>query len=306
MCDYIRRLLTCLEPIIIDLDSRKEELDNLKQELDNVRDFLHYVENDIKKIGKYTNQKFIHDNLTNLDSENSEYQAMIYLAESNSPNIQKMPQYQSAINYLKNLLEYFDISEKSFSKIFKELSDEYYYKSTAKKYYDLFQSDDTYIQDYDEFIEFFMTIDIDVKDRIDILSYVIKSNVNYYKNNTNENLEVDRRQELMKIQEIIHDNKSLLSDKYDNFLDGVNKRVDLTLNMKKIVNEELLEKIDINNLILAKIIYLIKKITQNYKACEFGLVSKYIKEYDETINIKEKIKNINNKDEIIKVVRGGY
>ena len=67
-----------------------------------------------------------------------------------------------------------------------------------------------------------------------------------------------------------------------------------------------MNKIDINNLILAKTIYLTHKITQCYKSCEFGLVSKYIKEYDELMVLKENIKNINNKEEIIGIVKGGY
>lgn len=306
MCDYIKRFLECLEPIIKDLEIKKEELDKIKEELDSTRDLLRYTENDIKKIGKYDNQDFINNNLINVDSEINEYQAMVYLVDSDNPSIQKIPQYQVAVKYLENILDYFNISEKSLNKLFLDLSDEYYYKSLAKKYYDLFQQEELYVLEHDEFVKFFLTLDIEEEDKRNILCYVIKNNVNYYKNNTIENYEVDRKQELMKIQEIIHDNRSLMSDKYNNFMEGASKRLDLSINIRKLVNEEVLNKIDINNLVLAKIIYLTHKITQCYKSCEFGLVSKYIKEYDELMNLKEKIKNINNKEEIIGIVKGGY
>ena len=68
----------------------------------------------------------------------------------------------------------------------------------------------------------------------------------------------------------------------------------------------ILEKIDINNILLAKIIYLINQISQNYKSCSFGLVSKYIKEYDELMILKEKLSENKEKEEIIKIIRGGY
>jgi len=84
------------------------------------------------------------------------------------------------------------------------------------------------------------------------------------------------------------------------------KQVNLSLPLRQLVNVEILEKININNLILAKTIYLTNKISQNYKSCSFVLVSKYIKEYDELMVLKEKVININDEDEVIKIIKGGY
>ena len=306
MCEFIKKLLACLEPIIVDLDSQKEELDNVKEELDNINDFLAYVSNDVKKIGKYLNQKLIHQNLVNINSEVPEYEAMVYLIDTDNPTIQKLPQYQSSLRYMETVLQYFKTLDSKLSDMCKEISDKYHYKSLAKKYYDLFQNEDMHIDDYNEFVNFYLTLEMDNIDKQNILSYVIKKNVCYYRTNLHEEIEIDREQDLRKVQEIIYTNKGLLNDEYMSFMERVLKQVNLSLPLRQIVDIEVLEKININNLILAKTIYLTNKISQNYKSCSFGLVSKYIKEYDELMVLKEKVLNINNKDEIIKIIKGGY
>jgi len=306
MCEFIKRFLACLEPIIADVDSQKEELDKVKEELDKVKDFLAYVSNDLKKIGKYLEQKLVHQNLININSEISEYEAMIYLIDTDNPNIQKLPQYQNALQYMNNILNHFKNLDLKLSDMYDELNDEYHYKSLAQKYYDLFQDENMYIENHNEFISFYSTIEMDEIDKQNILSYVLKKNVCYYRNSLHEEFEIDREQDLHKIQEIIHTNKVLLNDEYLSFMERVLKQVNLSLQLRQIVDKNVLEKIDINNLILAKTIYLTNKISQNYKTCSFGLVSKYIKEYDELMVLKEKVLNINNKDEIIKIIKGGY
>lgn len=306
MCDFIKKLLAYLEPIIVDLDSQKEELDDVKEELDNLKDFLAYVSNDIKKIGKYFNQKLIHQNLININSEVTEYEAMVYLIDTDNPSIQKLPQYQNAVQYMEKVLQYFEILDSKLSDMYRELSDKCHYKLLAKKYYDLFQNEEMYVKDNNEFVNFYLTLEMDNLDKQKVLSYVIKKNVCYYRTNLYETIEIDREQDLRKVQEIIYANKGLLNDEYLSFMERVLKQVNLSLPLKQIVSVDILEKININNLILAKTIYLTNKISQNYKSCSFGLVSKYIKEYDELMILKEKVLNINNNDEIIKIIKGGY
>ena len=306
MCDFIKIFFACLEPIIIDLDIRRDELTKIKKELDDVESFLEYVESDIKKIGLYDNQNLIHQNLQSVDSDVSEYNAMVYLINSENPNIQKIPQYQISVKYMNKILDKFKTSFENMVKLHSDLSKEYKYKMLAKKYFDLFHEEEIFVIDNDEFINLFETLDLTNDDKKNILSYVIKSNVQYYQSNLSNNIEIDREQEIKKVQEIIYENKNLLSDEYSAFLEGVNKRVNLSLNIKRIINEETLAKIDVRNLILAKTIYLTNKINQSYKSCEFGLVSKYIKDYEELILLKEKIVDLKDKTEIIKIIKGGY
>lgn len=306
MCEFLKRFLACLEPIIGDLDSRKEELDKLNNDLADIKDFFVYIEGDIKKIGKYHNQKLIHQILSNLNSDVSEYDGMVYLIEADNSSIQKLPQYQKAVQYMYDIFRYFDVYFSNLTKLCANLDDEYKYKSLAKKYYDLFQNDNMYLNDNNVFVDFLLKLNISKEDKRDILCYVIKMNVDYYNSNLNENIEIDKQQDLRKIQEIIYANRGLLNNEYASFVEQVEKQVNLSLPIERIVNHDILEKININNLLLAKTIYLTNKISQNYKSCEFGLVSKYIKEYDELMVVKEKIKDEKDQNKIIKIIKGGY
>lgn len=306
MCEFLKRFFACLKPIVEDLDNKKTELDNIKEELDNINEFIDHVMDDEKKIGEYSNQTLIHQALGILDSEVSEYKAMVYLIEADNQNIQRLPQYQNAVQYLRKILKYFNVRLEDLTTLYKKLNSEYHYKEIAKKYYDLFQKEGMYIDDNDEFIELLLSLEISDNDKRDILSYVIKMNVDYYVTNLNEEFEIDKEQDLRKIQEIIHSNKNLLTNEYLSFVEKIGKYVNLSLPIKKIINYDILEKIDINNILLAKIIYLINQISQNYKSCSFGLVSKYIKEYDELMILKEKLSENKEKEEIIKIIRGGY
>ena len=306
MCDCISKFLKCLEPIIIDLNEVKKELDKLRIELSDVNDFLEYVKGDITKISTYSNQDLIYNNLSSLESDETNYKAMVYLVNGNSENIKALPQYESAVNYMESIIECFEINKENLVELEKRTNDDYEYKSIAKKYYDLFQQENLYIEEQKEFVDFLLTTNLDKKDYEHILCHVVKMNVVYYRNNAFEDLEIDREQDLMKIHEIIHNNKVLMNSEYADFVNKVSKKINITLNIKDIVNEETLQKINIDNIILAKTIWLTNKISQNYKSCEFGRVSKYIKEYDELMVLKDEVKNINDKDKIIKIIKGGY
>jgi len=225
MCEFLKRLLACLETLIVDLDSQREELDRVKEELNNIKDFLAYISNDVKKIGEYVNQNLVHQNLININSEVSEYEAMVYLIDTDNPNIQKLPQYQNALQYMEKVLRYFETLDSKLTDMYKELNDKCHYKSLAKKYHNLFQNEDVYIDDYNEFVNFFLTLEIDNLDKQKVLSYVIKKNVCYYRTNLHEEIEIDREQDLRKVQEIIYTNKGLLKDEYLFFMERVLKQV---------------------------------------------------------------------------------
>jgi len=306
MCDFIKKFLSNLEIIISDIDYQKEELDKFREQLEDVTNFLEYVDDDIKKIGTHNNQKLIHENLPDLDLDVDKYQAMVYLVETDNLNIQSMPQYVSAVNYMKELVENFKILKTNLIDLIEKNNNDYEYKVTAQKYYEIFKNEVFYVEEPKEFVKFLLTVDLSEEDVKNILSYTIKNNVEYYQTSVNKPLEVDRKQELMKIHEIIHLNKNLMSNEYNEFMEKISKQVNLSFNIKDLINTDVLEKINIDNLILAKNIWLTNKISQNYKSCEFGRVSKYIKEYDELLVLKEKIVNINDKDEIVRIIKGGH
>ena len=214
-----------------------------------------------------------------------------------------MPQYGEAINTLESMLDSFKVIKENLNELQIKTSEDYEYKALANKYYDIFNQETIYVENQKEFVDFLLTTEMDENSKVNLINYTIKANVDYYRENENNKVEVDREQDLVKIHEIIHKNKMLLSDEYSKFMEMISKQVNITLNIKDIIVDTY--NIDVNNLILAKRIWLTNQITQNYKSCSFGRVSKYIKEYEELMVLKEKIMNINDKDEIIRIIKGG-
>ena len=306
MCECVKGFLACLKPIIIDLDYQKEELEKVRNELEKVTDFLMYTNDDIKNIGEYNDQEYIYQNLASFSLDENTYKAIVYLINSDNPQIKCLPQYHEAVKALEGMNNSFKVIKENLTELESKNSEDYEYKSLAKKYYDLFNEEVLFVPEQKEFVDFLLTTNLEEYNKVNLINYVIKVNVSYYRENENNEIEVDREQDLVKIQEIIYKNKMLLSEEYSKFMEMISKQVNLSMSIKDIYYDKNVSKIDINNLILAKRIWLTNQITQNYKSCAFGRVSKYIKEYDELMVLKEKIKNINDKDKIEKIIKGGY
>lgn len=304
MCDSITFFLSYLKPIISDLDVVKKELNEIKKELNNVQDFLEFINDDVYRVGKYENQEFIIQKLEEIDYDTKYYQGMIYLLESKSEHIQILPQYNDAVNYIKKIIAHFKELNNQLSYRVDILDDVYDYKFVANKYYNILNSDKVFVEDTEEFNKFLTNTQITNYNKIKILSYVIKENVCYYEDEQLD--EVDKEQDLVKVQEIIYQNRNLFGNKYNELTDMVSEHVNLTHSLKEMINENVLDKVNIQNIILCKRIWLAKKIMHCYKSCEFAKVSRYTKEYDNLMELRDKVLNINNKKEIIRIIKGGY
>lgn len=304
MCDSITFFLSYLKPIISDLDVVKKELNEIKKELNNVQDFLEFINDDVYRVGKYENQEFIIQKLEEIDYDKKYYQGMIYLLESKSEHIQILPQYNDAVNYIKKIIAHFKELNNQLSYRVDILDDVYDYKFVANKYYNILNSDKVFVEDTEEFNKFLTNTQITNYNKIKILSYVIKENVCYYEDEQLD--EVDKEQDLVKVQEIIYQNRNLFGNKYNELTDMVSEHVNLTHSLKEMINENVLDKVNIQNIILCKRIWLAKKIMNCYKSCEFAKVSRYTKEYDNLMELRDKVLNINNKKEIIRIIKGGY
>lgn len=304
MCDSITFFLSYLKPIISDLDVVKKELNEIKKELNNVQDFLEFINDDVYRVGKYENQEFIIQKLEEIDYDTKYYQGMIYLLESKSEHIQILPQYNDAVNYIKKIIAHFKELNNQLSYRVDILDDVYDYKFVANKYYNILNSDKVFVEDTEEFNKFLTNTQITNYNKIKILSYVIKENVCYYEDEQLD--EVDKEQDLVKVQEIIYQNRNLFGNKYNELTDMVSEHVNLTHSLKEMINENVLDKVNIQNIILCKRIWLAKKIMNCYKSCEFAKVSRYTKEYDNLMELRDKVLNINNKKEIIRIIKGGY
>ena len=114
----------------------------------------------------------------------------------------------------------------------------------------LTQIPDITIENVDEFIEFLRKLDsISIEDKTGLVIYLLNSNLEYYKTNSGIKEEKKKDDELDKIVQIMNKNKNLLSPAYDAVCEKIGKRLDLSLKIDDLVEERVLNKINIRNII---------------------------------------------------------
>ena len=69
----------------------------------------------------------------------------------------------------------------------------------------------------------------------------------------------------------------------------ISRKINLTKDVQDLINSDNLEICSKEDIIFGKDVWLMLKIIDNYKSCEFGKMSKYLNEYDALMNIKNEI-----------------
>ena len=181
MNDYVKKLTDELEPLIADLDEKREELNSKKEYCERVSRFLAYTNGDVNLVGIYADQELIFNNLEKVKSTKDTYKASCYLLKSSEDSIKNLPQYKEANDYILGLINYFknDKSElliniQNLEKICRE-------KEIEKKYFDIFTSTEPLVDDILEFREFLDKHVVNDEDKVNILLYTINHNVMNYK-----------------------------------------------------------------------------------------------------------------------------
>ena len=183
--ENIERLRRNLKPLIEDLDEKLGELKGKKEKLESVSRFLAYVNGDVNLVGIYADQNLILESLEKLGSSKDEYKASCYLLRSDDASVKMLPQYQDANDYISRLINYFKMNKSELSAEITDLERVCQEKKTEKKYYDLFEENNPLIEDIGEFEDFLQKHTITSDDRIDLLVYTIKSNLNNYQRGKN-------------------------------------------------------------------------------------------------------------------------
>ena len=181
MSDFIEKLTSVLEPTIIDLDSKIEELDLKNKELESIESFLNYVSDDPKRINSYSNQSLLIDILPKINSNENTYNASCYLLSSDDDNVMRLPQYDNAVEYLKNIIYYMKNEKIILTNNVADLEKICCEKKLNKKYYEIFKSTNPVVEDVTEFSDFLENQILDEETKINILMYVIKQNVKEYR-----------------------------------------------------------------------------------------------------------------------------
>lgn len=176
MNNSVNLLVGVLEPLIADLDEKKNVLNEKKDILENVSRLLAYTKDNVDMLGAYDDQELIINNLDKLNTDKDEYKASCYLLKSENDNIKNLPQYKKAYNLICDIIEYFKLYKSELNVETQDLEKKCLKKEMEKKYCDILKEDTPYVDDVEEFKNLLKEQAISNSDKINILLYVINNN----------------------------------------------------------------------------------------------------------------------------------
>ena len=186
MDNSVNKLIGILEPLIANLEERKEHLSERKEELENVSRLLAYTKDNIDMVGVYADQDLILNNLSKINTDKDEYKASCYLLKSENESIKNLPQYKEAYNLISDLIEFFKLYKAELIVETQDLEKNCQKKEIEKKYYDILKEPTPFIDDVREFRDVLDSHTLSNDDKINILIYAIKNNALKYEVVTSE------------------------------------------------------------------------------------------------------------------------
>lgn len=181
MIDCVNDLVAKLSNDFTSLDETEKEYQTRNDKLIKYENLLDYINCDVKKMNKCDDQELIIDAVKDIDSTVKEYEAACYLVDSTEESVVNLPQYRNARIYLENLINYLKMIRDRLKEETQGLKDNCSKMHISKKYYEILQEDEPFIQDISEFIELLDRENVIDNERRKILSFVIKNNVKNYK-----------------------------------------------------------------------------------------------------------------------------
>lgn len=302
MFEIVNKLLELMKPYVEKIEDKKVNLDEKESFLASVEAFMKYINDEPLKIFDYGKKELLEKLIDDIGSNVDEYKANEYILKADVSQVVHLPQYNNANEYLGRLYEYIKSVLEKNAYEYEELATEYENIELIKKYYDMFKDNDIFVTDEVEFSRMLGNFNLTWDEKIDLLVYVLKENNRKYHfakeaEPIEENLEE-------RFEKIINDNKKLLTNQYNELLEVVSEYVDLTKNIRDIVNYELINKININNILLAKKIWLMKKIEFSYNNAQYNKGKLFVEEFEEVADLLDEIRNIKDKKEAVRIIKG--
>ena len=176
----IRKLVTILEPRVWDLNDQWKLLSNKKDELENVSRFVAYTKDNYEMVGIYSDQDLVTSKFDELDLDVDDYKASCYLLKSSDENVKRLPQYEKALDMIKEIINYFIQYKATLQEEIQDMNIMCQKKEIEKKYYDILSSSNPYIENIKEFREIIDEHILNDKDKINILVQILKNNISNY------------------------------------------------------------------------------------------------------------------------------
>lgn len=268
MNDSLKKLLTYIEPKILNIQDKRVEILSLGDSYKTLKEIVDLGQNSYRDILEFYDQDFIircikisNDNyINNLEL----YKSSKYLLRKNDSNLLELPQYKQAISYMERLFTYLIDLYHQTKLDYDNLKEELEKLEILNKYYLLFTKENFFVDDIEEFILFMQLVDIPEIDKLNLLILVSKFNVKTYTLTNDVIIAPDIY--LSDIKSILQNNQEKLDNNLvnDNNLELDNKILFLESGEKSLIEKEK---------------YLITKINNLYKQKEYNKISKYYNSY---------------------------
>lgn len=300
MCDIVNKFIDLMKPYVLNIEEDYQKLKNKEFRLNNLDDILNLTNGDCFEL-----LNIEYDNLNayfeKFNTNEQEFEASKYILKTKLDEVKALPQYINANEYIDEFYKKLKIEFSNLKNEYNDLNKNFEEEKLINKYYEMFIADNVFVSNVDELKQVFEILNIDFELKNGLLIYILKENNKFYSNNDNQMFtEIEKENAL----NIINDYKELDNKVYDELLDAVDEYVDLTKHINEIVNYDLIKKINVCNIVLAKKIWLYQKIKFAYYNMNCKKCNCIIKEFNCVCDLYEKIKYIKNKAEVVKIIKG--
>lgn len=301
MCDIANNLLIKMQPLVANIEHDFNNLQDVKKSLDDITAIKEYLIQGNEMLFKIGTSR-LSSYLEKFHSTVSEYDANKYILQTNVYEVRNLPQYALAKEYLEKFCKFLLTEYNDTLHNYQDLKKDYDEKEIVNKYVNMLQEGSLFVDNIEEIKILIDVLSLNEYERNNLLIYVLKENSKVYnKSKKNDNFEDDEKKEVL---EVIKKNQHLKNSEYNDLLDAVSEYVDLNKDIYEIINYDLLEKINISNILLAKKVSLYRKICFLYDNMNCRKCNKLFNEYLVVDKLYERTKGIKNQKEVIRIVKG--
>ena len=279
MNNNLSKLLTFIEPKILDIEENRVENASLKKVSETMQELVEIGESYSELLDFY-DQEFIFKAIkignSNADELINRYKTSKYLLKGKNQNLQELPQFKEALNYMSQLYQYLYGLNEKIKLDYEEKNNNLQIQELLNKYYNILNRQNIFIKDVDEFLMFLDLNKLDISTRLDILIYINKCNIKNYI--TTNDIKIDENINLSNLTKLLEDNKALLNKKFDNAIENIKLDTYLRDNI-----------LEINDAINNRKAYLVDKIKNLYDMKLYSDTSFYYNEFKELENIELEI-----------------
>ena len=301
MCEIAIKLLEIMKPFVENIEQDLNDLTEKKKELDTINNIISTIGDDSTNILKIDDNKII-IYLEKFKSNKLEYDANKYILNALLDEVKNLPQYIDAKKYIDKFGKFLFSYYINVDEEYQLLKKEYDKKEIIKKYYNMIENNNVFVNDLDELQELFLILDLSLEEKNNALIYILKENNKVYGVVNKSDLFTD--DDKFKVIRLLEENNNYKNIEYNELLDAVSEYVDINGKISDIITDDLVEKINICNILLAKKVHLYRKISFLYYNMNCQKCNKLIEEYECVDDLYEKTKNIKEQEEILRIIKG--